>query len=548
MRQNFVRLIAVLGIVAMLFSGCQSLEQWAQGRLDELVQPSPTQQYTHFSKMVYSRPDLKEFETAKQRLDQVLLTKNNVHGVIDRIEVFWPLYDRFYTNLNLAFVHYCADITDPYWGEEYAFCTENEAVVEAAMDQMLRTLAASDYRDSLEKLYFGEDYLSYYDGQTIWDETYMALAEEEAKLQNRYMELASQAMAVEYYSDAYFTQYGSQMAQLLVELVAVRQEMTQYLGYESYQQMAYEGFYYRDYTPNQAKQYCQTVGKELTQIYKQVMLAASVWEEETVPCTEEETFLYVKSGAKNMGGVIEDGFTLLENAQMYDISYGENKYNASFELYFSRWEQPFVFTSPYLEQYDKLVFSHEFGHFLNDYVCGGSYAGEDVAEVHSGGMEYLCLLYADGGEQLELYKLADSLCIFVEQAAYSLFELELYSLSEAELTVENVQKLYTRIGEEFGFDSWEWDPRDYVTIPHLYSNPMYMISYVVSNDVAMQIYQQEKTQPGQGLATYKQCLESEESYIVQFTEDYGLEDPFHPDRISHIRQTFESAFQKLIGE
>ena len=70
---------------------------------------------------------------------------------------------------------------------------------------------------------------------------------------------------------------------------------------------------------------------------------------------------------------------------------------------------------------------------------------------------------------------------------------------------------------------------------------MYMISYVVSNDVAMQFYQLELEEPGQGLDLYEECLYSQDSQIIAFTEQYGLESPFTPGRIETIAQTFADA-------
>ena len=73
-----------------------------------------------------------------------------------------------------------------------------------------------------------------------------------------------------------------------------------------------------------------------------------------------------------------------------------------------------------------------------------------------------------------------------------------------------------------------------VTVPHFYSNPLYIISYVVSNDAALQIYQQELETPGAGLATYQQSLATEQEYFLAFLEEAGLESPF--DRVDSVKE------------
>ena len=108
--------------------------------------------------------------------------------------------------------------------------------------------------------------------------------------------------------------------------------------------------------------------------------------------------------------------------------------------------------------------------------------------------------------------------------------------------MENIHNLYDQICSEFGFDAWDWDSRDYITIPHFYDRPLYIISYVVSNDLAMQIYQLETNATGAGLEVYRECLYSCDSYIMSFAEEYGLESPFAPGRLEALRETFAEAF------
>ena len=138
-------------------------------------------------------------------------------------------------------------------------------------------------------------------------------------------------------------------------------------------------------------------------------------------------------------------------------------------------------------------------------------------------------------------KLADSLCTYMEQSAYSLFEHRVYDLQGEELTVENVEALYEQIGTQFGFNFEKWETREYVNILHLYTEPMYMISYVVSNDLALQFYQMELEEAYSGLELYEQSLTSQESYILTFAKDYGLKSPFDPSRPEELRVLFENA-------
>lgn len=540
MKKQKIGLLALCLAAALLLSGCAGLLQ----QVVEAV--AGGEEIVRYKDMEYTRPNMLKLEQALDDACAAAAEETDARKVMDAVYAFYDLYDRFYTDYYLADIRYSTDLTDIYWEQEYQFCLENAAVADAALDELYHALAECSVRQALEaEEYFGPGFFDAYEGESIWDETFSALMEQEAQLQNAYYELSSQATETEYYSEEYFDTYGTQMAELFVELIALRQQIAACAGYGSYPEFAYDMYHYRDFTPAQAESYLLEIGQVLAEPYRKIN-ESDVWSAMAEHCSETQTFRYVKTAAQNMGGDIADAFALLEEAGLYNIAYSENKYNSSYEVYLWSYYEPFVFMSPYLDPSDQLTFAHEFGHFVNDYVSWGSYAGTDVAEVHSQAMEYLSLCYGEPTEALEDYKLADTLCTYVEQAAYALFEQRVYGLTGEELTVENVQKLYEQTGLEFGLDSWGWDSRDYVAISHFYTNPMYIVSYVVSCDVAFQIYQLEKAEAGAGLGVYEECVYSMDSYLVTFAETYGLESPFAEGRLERVKQTLEAGLEKYI--
>lgn len=530
-----LRIAALITAMALLLSGCGAILNMVLG--SDVVA---------FQDMEYTRPDMAELEQVLRDACDMAENGTDFDQVVEGIYTFYEVYDDFYTNYALADIHYSSDLTDLYWEREYNYCLDNTATVDAGLEELYYTLADSPYREELEgEDYFGEDFFAPYEGESLWDETFLSLMEQEAALQSRYYELTAQAQAAEHYSEEYFSVYGTALAELFVEMVVLRQQIAAYAGYDSYPNFAYDMYHSRDYTPQQAEGYLQQIGEKMYDLYCWVN-QSSVWDLGYAYCSEEETFRYVQTAAENMGGCVQEAFALMDEAGLYDISYSEKKMPGAFEIYLWSYYEPFVYLSPYLDQSDQLALAHEFGHFVNDYVCYGSVAGTDVAEVHSQTMEYLSLLYGENTEALTAYKMADSLCIYVEQAAYALFEQQVYSLQGDALTVENVQALYEDIGTAFGFDSWAWDSRDYVMVEHFYTSPMYIISYVVSNDVAFQMYQMEQEEAGAGLAVYESCLESMDSYLLMFAENYGLQSPFGEDRLEQTLKTLTEALEDYI--
>lgn len=531
-----IRIIALCLLLALLLTGCDL------SFLKDLNITAPGNSVISYSDMIYTRPDMEQFQESLKRCALEAHRAASIDTLVNELNIFFDLYDSFYTNYALADIRYCADLTDSYWTEEYNFCSENTATVDAALDNLYRMLAASPMREMLEQdSYFGEDFFDSYDGESMWDEHFVALLEQESALVNRYYDLSNAARNAEYYSEEYFSVYGMAMAELFVELVALRQQIAEDTGFPSYPEYAYMS-YYRDYSPQQAVEYMSQVGSSLYDIYCNLG-QSDAWDAAADYCSDDDTFQYVKDAAAAMGGIAEEAFYLLELGGLYDIRYGKNKYDISFETFLWSYWEPFIFMRPQLNQTDKLTFAHEFGHFAADYACGGSYAGTDITEIHSQAFEYLSLCYAPDTESLLRYKMVNSLNTYVECSAYAMFEHLVYDLTGEDLTVENVLALYEKIGLQFGFDSWNWDRRDFVTVGHFFTNPMYTISYVVSNDLAMQFYQMEIRQPGAGLELYEQCLTSQDSYIIQFAEDYGLVSPFAEGHLQTMAETFSSVLQ-----
>lgn len=537
MSRSAFRFAALVTVLAMLLGGCMSMD--LSGYPEELLWAMGYGS-TGYDDMDYTRPDMQALEAVLDKSCGLAETAKSVEAVIEGVYDFYDAYDSFTTNYLLAELRYCSDLTDIYWGQEYDYCAENAATVDAMLEELYYALAESPHVEALEsEEYFGADFFDAYQGDMLYDDAFVALLEQEAELISKYYELQSQMGDTEYYSEEFFQTYTQPLTQLLIQLVKLRRQIADAAGYDSYVDMAYEVYYYRDFTAAEAELYMEQVSKTLLDLYRQVN-GSDVWYRFDSYCSEVETMQYLESVAQDMGGSVLKAYRCLSDGKLYDIEYSPNKMDGAYEVFLPSYYVPFIFMSPYLDDTDKLTLSHEFGHFANDYTVGGAYAGIDVAEVHSQAMEYLSLCYGSEAGKLAEYKMADSLSVYMEQSAYALFEQRLYALTEAELTEENVQKLYKDICLQFGFDSWDWDSRDYIVIEHIYTEPVYLVSYVVSNDVALQIYQAELETPGKGLKLYEQALESSDSYLIYFAESLGLESPFAHGRLEKVKETFQN--------
>lgn len=543
MKRIKIRLLALILAAAMLLSGCtmDDLGEYAAALQSAVTGESDV---IPFSDMEYEHPDLTEIRTVLEETIQIAQSADaDLETVVNAIYSFYDTFDWFYTCSALADIHYSADLTDIYWEKEYTYCQDHAGEVDAMLEELYYALADSPHRTALEaEEYFGDGYFDSYDGENLWDETFVALLEAESELQSRYYALSTQALDFVPDTEEYYDAVADDMAQLLVELISLRKEIAAYWGYTDYVEFANDFYYYRDFTPSEMAAYLEQIRIQLVPVYLQIQ--PEDWDAYYQVSTEQDTFDYVHTAAREMGGLVEEAFDLLKQGGLYDIGYGENKYSTSFEIYLTSYWEPFIFLNPTMTHYDWLTFAHEFGHFCNDYASYGSYAGTDVLEFFSQGMEYLSLCYSKPEEALVRMKMADSLCVYVEQAAYAAFELQMYTLPEENLSADGLYALYEQIAQDYGFESIGYDRREFVAVPHFFTNPLYVFSYVISNDAALQLYQMEQETSGAGLRCFEDNLDTQEAYFLSFLDSAELESPFAPGRVDAVTETFESFFGK----
>ena len=90
------------------------------------------------------------------------------------------------------------------------------------------------------------------------------------------------------------------LANLLAELVLLRREIAQSVGYDSYRDFAWDFYYYRDYTPEQMESYMAEISRELVPVYRD-MAQSDVWDYSYRRSSESQIMDYVRQAAKKFG-------------------------------------------------------------------------------------------------------------------------------------------------------------------------------------------------------------------------------------------------------
>lgn len=541
------------------------------------TEPIPYSEYTRpfsprlepviFSRMEYVRPDADALRSELEDIGAMPENASDTDDVIAAYDTAYDHYVHFYTMSNLVYILYTIDLNNATYETEYLWCEEQTPLVEQALEDCHRALAASTMRSALEQDYFGTGFFESYDGEGVYSNPRVVeLLQQEADLQAQYMAmtsdmtvtyegrevLISDALAEATDIDTYFTlidlyceKYNPIASDLFIRLVKARRALAQELGYETYADYAYAETYYRDYTPAQAEQYLADVRTELVPLFDS-------YTSYSLPEMDMDQIMMLLEGTMNtLGHEMQTAYGFMKDYELYDISSSSSKMPGSYETYLEEYEAPFLYVSPKGTMADLLTAAHEFGHFTDGFVNCNLTDSTDVAEVFSQALEYLTLNAAEIStahrQLLHRSKMNDALLTFLSQACYYDFECRVFALPDEELTAENINALFLQCNREYGMatEGFEnYDSMGWFDVQHFFVAPYYMISYCVSNDLALQVYALEQQETGAGLEKYSDMLYSA-AYAtpLAFADDCGLTSPFAAGRVAQLAQFLKGELQ-----
>lgn len=524
-----------------------------------------------FSEIQYERPDVEALVKAYGDVQTMVEEEKDVEDIVSAYEAVFEEHTYFDTMNSLAYIRYSLDLSDSYYDEEYNWCEEQSPLLNQAQEKCFVAMSESPLRSALEEAYFEEGFFEFYDENRIYSkDEVVALMQQEADIQAQYMALQDR-MTVFWkgeersvdelledpklpYEDylnvyrAYYNKYNPLCADLFVKLIKVRKEIAKELELDSYADYAYTYTYARDYTPQQVQEYCDSIADEMVSLlFPAVMVQGSLPSKDL----EAAVGLFTQT-MKELGGVFHTAYDYMEAYDLWDTTASASKLPGSYVTYLTSYEMPFLYVTPTGTLSDFLTVCHEFGHFVDGYVNNGGFDGVDCAEVFSQGLEFIALDKADLNSweknTLKRSKAADSVMVFLSQACYAEFEHLAYSLPENKLNAQGLNELYQQCNEKYGMSSLYMGMEDLLTpgwidVQHFFIAPYYVISYCVSNDAALQLYQQELSH-GNALDSYFDLLlQPTDSTLLELLEGAEMESPFAEKRMKTLADFLEDQLQ-----
>ena len=543
---------------------------------------------TDFNKIVYSRPDLQSVIDSFDAMTEEIKagTKTADEYITGIIALENPL-STVKTMYSLAEIYQSKDSSDTFWSAEYEYISTNYPKLSQAIEELLVACAASDHRSVFEENYFGYSLEKYADGGIYTDEV-VSLLESEAELEAKYSSISTADVTITYQSvgdksikwtdtadkviakakehyanqpdtlervlihinDLYLQERGKLEEVILVDLIKIRRQIADELGYESYVTFAYDAMEY-DYTPEQMLNLIQDIGKYLdpvaidleSEIFVNYFLSNPQGTVNSIAVINNLYEVY-----ERLGGDYANAYSYMLQHGLYDVSgYKANRYDGAFATYLETNSSPYLFmtASGFIRDYTTLA--HEFGHFLDGFINNGDDDSLTVMEISSQALELLTLIKlksemhsSDYGylEYYTLYTFINS--VLLVQSFYAAFEHMVYELKLDEITVENIKAVIDEAYKlVFGENESFVPSLSYVNITHTALYPCYVESYVTSAMASLEIFFAESGKTGasgEGFKLYEALIRrgDKDMTFIERLESAGLTSPFEKGAVKQI--------------
>ena len=519
-----------------------------------------------FDMMPYVRPDLDLLRAAIDAVGDALDSGADYETLEPLLDECQMSYDAFSTMYSIAFIRSCQDMTDTYYADEYAALDESSADVDQLMEKLYYRCGMSSMAQELEEKYFWPGFAEEYadDANAFYSDEMVAILQEQSGLVAEYRALVASPTViladgteVDYFTALeeltgyeyldlilrYYQQYGGPLSELYIKMIRNRQQQAVLAGYDSYEELAFDHDFARDYSPAEASAYLADIRKEIVPLYRQVMDTNPYWflDQGEIDARRLEEIL--RFGVTSMGDEVLDTYEFMVKYRLCDLEHSPLKAEMSFKTYLDSYEVPFLFMDAAGDLGDITTFSHEFGHYLDGFLNYEEDETIDLAECYSQAMELLMLTRLDGTlsdwelDSLYEMKMLDVLGMYVQQGAFAEFEHIVYASDPDQLSQDYLNETFLGLCQDYGFceDGLE-DIYRYVwmDITHFFEQPFYVITYPVSHDVAMQIFQLEQARPGEGLDTFLEMIPRQSPNMVESAELAGLQSPFTPGRLRSV--------------
>ena len=542
-----------------------------------------------FSQVEYERPDgqgvLDLIDKAKEQAENDILP----FGMIWTLRKIGDATQEFYSMMTIAQIRNYLDVNDTFYSEEMEYLDTFDARIQNSYNQMFSSIENSRF-SSIQNMIFGESGAEDLQmSSQASSEEILSLQEQEKKLVAEYYYEYAQATVstpegeVLFSSldsegqSAYYNQFiqkhNQQFGELYLELVSLREQMAQALGYDSYTQVADLDMLRNSYTREDIKTFREDIKQTIAPVYRSYLedfyrraenrdqpgYVYLLGEQSPVPQGSwQETLDQFEQLYQQMSEQTGECYSYLLSHEFIDAEPSQTKANVTFSTLIYSLNTPFLFANMNGSAEDVFSISHEFGHCFamwQQLKLGSQQEGRsmDVSEIHSQAMQMLTLpyyeiFYGEDAGTARKYDVYTMVAGILTAAMNDEFQEKIYE--NPQMTVQELNELYKELAMEYGLvvESPYFDMESFsmgwFTTNQYFDTPFYAIDYALSGCVAMEFLQMGLEDYTKALETYLSLVHQNSDYdFMTVLEETGLSSPFETEQMEALSQTMEDFLQ-----
>lgn len=542
-----------------------------------------------FSQVEYERPDgqgvLDLIDKAKEQAENDILP----FGMIWTLRKIGDATQEFYSMMTIAQIRNYLDVNDTFYSEEMEYLDTFDARIQNSYNQMFSSIENFRF-SSIQNMIFGESGAEDLQmSSQASSEEILSLQEQEKKLVAEYYYEYAQATVStpegevlfssldsegqSAYYNQFIQKYNQQFGELYLELVSLREQMAQALGYDSYTQVADLDMLRNSYTREDIKTFREDIKQTIAPVYRSYLedfyrraenrdqpgYVYLLGEQSPVPQGSwQETLDQFEQLYQQMSEQTGECYSYLLSHEFIDAEPSQTKANVTFSTLIYSLNTPFLFANMNGSAEDVFSISHEFGHCFamwQQLKLGSQQEGRsmDVSEIHSQAMQMLTLpyyeiFYGEDAGTARKYDVYTMVAGILTAAMNDEFQEKIYE--NPQMTVQELNELYKELAMEYGLvvESPYFDMESFsmgwFTTNQYFDTPFYAIDYALSGCVAMEFLQMGLEDYTQALETYLSLVQQNSDYdFMTVLEETGLFSPFETEQMEALAQTMEDFLQ-----
>ncbi|OEH55076.1 oligoendopeptidase F [Oceanobacillus sp. E9] len=557
-----------------------------------------------FKDYIYERPDIEKSKDKFHQLVDVFKSAPDVKQAKKAIDEINQLRNNLYTMYNLVYIRASIDTKDEYYQQERDHFDLIEPEIQEMVTSFYKALFESPFEKDLRKEYGSQLFDLAACKVKAFSKEIIPLLQQENKLSSEYSKLIASA-DIEFKGKTYtlaqlgpfaqhkdrsvrkdamkaaqsfFVENEEALDRIYDDLVKVRHEIAQKLGYDNFIEVGYLRMQRVDYNANMVEVFRQQVRDVIvliaTKLYKKQAKRIGVDKLKAY----DESFVFPSGNATPKGSpewIIENGkkmyqelsketgefFQFMLDHELMDLEAKKGKEAGGYCTFIEDYSSPYIFANFNGTSDDIDVLTHEAGHAFQVYSSRNYSVPEyyfptsESAEIHSMSMEFFTYPWMKEffGDEVEKYKyahLSDALQfipygVAVDEFQHLVYENPEWTPIERKQAWKKLEEIYLPHRDYDGIPNLEaggfWQKQ-----AHIYEDPFYYIDYTLAQICAFQFWKKAQEDNESAWEDYvKLCKLGGSKPFLQLLKEGNLQSPFEEGTVASVVKIIKDYLESI---